>query len=592
MQILKQAHTKNDNICLHIAIFQISNTDERWIVFPQARYGTLDVFLCAGWTTTATPATTAPTTTTATTSTSRSLKDLVYNLSTAFPVTSESDANLANALESQINALCDALRYLHDGFLASDQKGFYYCAHMDIKPDNVLVFEGGDVGTWKLCDFGISIIAGGHNIRVGPSGDLMTMAARAARMPTDYTAPEIHPGGPPERTTGRSADMWSFGCLFTEVLAFSLNPTEGVCRFRERRIQPQNGLRNSRFYTKVQPTLQDSRNNPEQNQRNAEYEVSKRVVEWLDEHDKQCQDSHPWVHHWIDCIRRCLVIESTQRIKASTLTLLITTIPTFRLMSRPSQSRSFRATDRRQGPQNARESSSSVPSSSQLARRGIGQTSSKATTSDRGTSSTNRSESSGNMEDGVSSVDASALRTSSPVRTRGGSRSLHSGPPRLPDSVVEPPQSVNKAEGAILPAITVNLAHENPEASDERSPLRVSTEGKRAQNSFSRDPSQRQIISRGNARDHTYPLAEEDAISVAFDDVRIVCLTKKSLQSFCISDLSKCEAPQSMLAKDDLKYWTHISLAGEYILLIGKDKKSQVCKVPTWPPFLTHVYHC
>ncbi|OAL48074.1 kinase-like protein, partial [Pyrenochaeta sp. DS3sAY3a] len=119
----------------------------------------------------------------------------------------------------------EALACLHDTFKTM---------HLDIKPDNILVFEKGsshsdihneDQGglIWKLSDFGLARKFGtnqrsGHNtVDSGdqPSRSSATLATRPAGV---YQAPEIQ-----ERNSsqaGRGSDVWSIGCVALMIMAF------------------------------------------------------------------------------------------------------------------------------------------------------------------------------------------------------------------------------------------------------------------------------------------------------------------------------------------------------------------------------------
>jgi serine/threonine protein kinase len=75
-----------------------------------------------------------------------------------FPNLPARAADLAGALLYQCAAIADALKWLHAGFRENHPSSFIYLAHMDLKPDNILLFDGEPVGHWKMADFGISVI--------------------------------------------------------------------------------------------------------------------------------------------------------------------------------------------------------------------------------------------------------------------------------------------------------------------------------------------------------------------------------------------------------------------------------------------------
>lgn len=201
-------------------------------------------------------------------------------------------------LIQEIHRLADALEFLHDG-LYDGQK--MQCAHNDIKPENILVFypDRGDadekypVGQWKIADFGISKIQQGkrrssqsraiidnHVMIKERSGSSSLSPERADRMtnammtlddpwtrecsmsttpakrePGKYTAPEVIACGHPQ-PDARKGDIWSFGCILSEVFAYSVTPGL-VQELREECEKPTH--LNQRFYDvdtkKVKPLV-------------------------------------------------------------------------------------------------------------------------------------------------------------------------------------------------------------------------------------------------------------------------------------------------------------------------------------------------
>jgi serine/threonine protein kinase len=162
--------------------------------------------------------------------------------------------------------LADALDYLHSRLYNTSKISL---AHNDIKPDNILVVypDSTDeehrypVGKWKLADFGLS------RVKVQRQHDKNSLTVDNA-MPTPrrtdieithriersasvskttpkrdtgkYTAPEIDQKKI-EEVDGRSADLWSFGCVLSEIIAYAvtLDP-KLVEEFREALYRPVN----------------------------------------------------------------------------------------------------------------------------------------------------------------------------------------------------------------------------------------------------------------------------------------------------------------------------------------------------------------
>jgi hypothetical protein len=66
---------------------------------------------------------------------------------------------LPDALMMAFSNLASALAFLHGG-IEIPGRGCVFCCHMDLKPDNILVYQNKEypVGIWKISDFGISTI--------------------------------------------------------------------------------------------------------------------------------------------------------------------------------------------------------------------------------------------------------------------------------------------------------------------------------------------------------------------------------------------------------------------------------------------------
>ena len=95
-------------------------------------------------------------------------------------------------LRSFFGCLASALKYLHE------QK----CRHKDIKPGNILV----KAGTVIITDFGTSLD--------WTEDDLEETTGRPTAFTNTYAAPEVATARPRDR----SADIWSLGCVFLEII--------------------------------------------------------------------------------------------------------------------------------------------------------------------------------------------------------------------------------------------------------------------------------------------------------------------------------------------------------------------------------------
>ncbi|KAL8303152.1 hypothetical protein RB600_006858 [Gaeumannomyces tritici] len=209
----------------------------------------------------------------------------------------------------QCIALAEALRFLHSDIYESGQ--VYLVAHMDIKPDNILISSCRDhhVGLWKLADFGISAI---HSHSLDHSYDWnRTIGTLARRGPSTHQAPEIERSLASKRLpkedqvrVGRKGDIWSFGAILAEVLAFAEAGTKGVKKFERMRIRKtligDQDFRNDDFWYTLPSGSACLRPT---------------VGHWLE----QVKGRYPTSTPWIECIKDTLVVDPQARPNAEQL---------------------------------------------------------------------------------------------------------------------------------------------------------------------------------------------------------------------------------------------------------------------------------
>ena len=93
--------------------------------------------------------------------------------------------------------------------------------HHDLKPDNILI----DRGRCVLADLGLS------TLMMPASGPETESTGHR----TWYTAPEVLDNGGWRGTTSQKSDVFSLGCVFTELLVHMRGRKESVLAFRQRR---------------------------------------------------------------------------------------------------------------------------------------------------------------------------------------------------------------------------------------------------------------------------------------------------------------------------------------------------------------------
>jgi serine/threonine protein kinase len=125
---------------------------------------------------------------------------------------------------SAVSGLSSAIEHLHVYHLESMNIMLIGC-HNDIKPANILVSGK----RFILADFGLSTMREGDDSKTPfKVGNGIYKAPECEDYNNDFRPGDI----------GRSTDIWAFGCIILEVLAYMLTGAEGVAGFRsDRRVE-------------------------------------------------------------------------------------------------------------------------------------------------------------------------------------------------------------------------------------------------------------------------------------------------------------------------------------------------------------------
>lgn len=221
--------------------------------------------------------------------------------------------------------LADALDYLHNRLYHTERIAI---AHNDIKPENILVFYPDSidpevkypVGKWKLADFGVSKIkpmrprqSSGMDT-LSPEGTAVSAPMdRTRRNSRDISISKTTPGRDPGRYTapeqdqlratkigGREADIWSFGCVLSEILTYAAGGDPNlVQKFRNRLGHDSPDMR---FY----------------DYRNEDKDVKKAFSDFLTELQTQ-KPNQKWVAETSSLLKDIVVRDPKKRPKADTI---------------------------------------------------------------------------------------------------------------------------------------------------------------------------------------------------------------------------------------------------------------------------------
>ncbi|KAK3377588.1 hypothetical protein B0H63DRAFT_477458 [Podospora didyma] len=334
LKLLKSSLTKNKSIALHLVL--IDHASHYLILFPRAELGDLWQFLYCG-----NPPDDAE----------RKRHD--YCFEDRFPYAG-GDTDITSALLTQSRNLADALKFLHTPRWIADALTF--CAHMDLKPDNILIYDGGKdlpVGYWKICDFGISAFKEDEDDLPAPSGSvgdlylLATMRIRAKRSEGSYQPPEVaklaaeklsvHDSSKARRRIGRKGDIWSFGAIFAEILSFAIKRDVYVKEFRQYRVNGCYGpQKDDYFYSKADVPQYRHALHPNTGP-HAAFQRRPAVEEWLRKVASEASAPRHSIDCWAQVILQTLQVNVEERPDASRLVEMVNHVYLHMVKSRQSK---------------------------------------------------------------------------------------------------------------------------------------------------------------------------------------------------------------------------------------------------------------
>ena len=128
----------------------------------------------------------------------------------------------------QMYLIAQGLQGLHSDLGILREEGQYLC-HMDLRPPNILVFPDNrsTAGIWRITDFGLSKF-------VPSNPDKQNSMFSSPERQGPHLAPEWD-SRHRERSSGRKSDIWSFGCIYAEVITFAIGGNVLLEQFRHYR---------------------------------------------------------------------------------------------------------------------------------------------------------------------------------------------------------------------------------------------------------------------------------------------------------------------------------------------------------------------
>ncbi|KAI0847223.1 hypothetical protein F5Y00DRAFT_242022 [Daldinia vernicosa] len=136
------------------------------------------------------------------------------------------DTSLSRWISEQCLGIATALCQIHRGHSTLETSSSHYGRHGDIKPSNILLFQGNIRSknhVWALGDFGLGTL---NRQKEGNRGD------HPIGFSPTYRAPELDIKG----TIDSAYDIWSLGCVFLELVTWMLRGWEGVTSFALSRV--------------------------------------------------------------------------------------------------------------------------------------------------------------------------------------------------------------------------------------------------------------------------------------------------------------------------------------------------------------------
>ena len=296
LELLKEGLRGSRRVMQHIAA--IVHGNDFMILLPMAELYDLEVFLRGG---------------------KRPLADTretveIYRFEEAFPHLVTDDM-LHKALLKELFEISSALVWLHEElhiYGSLDR----YLAHLDLKPENILLTldshqDAHDpqypAGKWMLTDFGVSLFDKETNQKATHFSSIRDAGPRlTSRVNRDQITRGHGPYEPPEvdleSVDARKCDVWSYGCILCDVLAFACGRARALHDFRIRRFDG----RNDYFYR-----AKGNSSDRAKVINSGNTELKSEIREWF--RAQALASPHSWVSGYVGAIEKALVPTPSDR---------------------------------------------------------------------------------------------------------------------------------------------------------------------------------------------------------------------------------------------------------------------------------------
>ncbi|KAJ9615176.1 hypothetical protein H2200_001250 [Cladophialophora chaetospira] len=197
---------------------------------------------------------------------------------------------------TEMRNLVSAVKFLHSQEFGG-KESFY---HMDLKPNNVLVYFGkysnDPVGRWKVADFGLSVF---HQLPSMKSGASQTNVKRhkGAFQPPEVDADWSHEQGRPQGVN-QKGDIWSLGGILCTILAYVLGGSQSVKGLNHARLYISVGDGNDFFYW-IDPETRKP-------------QLKKGIVSWLETVADE-PGADVWICGMLHLVNWCLQVQAKDR---------------------------------------------------------------------------------------------------------------------------------------------------------------------------------------------------------------------------------------------------------------------------------------